>query len=110
MATDFSMYSGETKNINITINEQDGVTPVDLTGATITWHLKGSLRSGNILVSKDNNNGIIITDTANGKIRVQLSPADTSGLNGIYYHVCEITDLIGDHSVVLIGKITVSVV
>lgn len=99
----FSLYSGETRNIISNITEQDGITPVDLTGATVTWYLKNSKHSSTNLVTK-NNPPIIISGN---QITIPLHAADTSTLRGNYYHYCEMTDALGNSSVVFTGYMTV---
>jgi outer membrane lipoprotein-sorting protein len=85
------MYAGDTKNITISVTKDDG-TPLDLTGCTITWVLK-------------KNNSELVKTTTNGVIGLVAS--DTSDLNGIYPHECELTDQTGNVSTIFIGKVTI---
>lgn len=87
----FYMYAGDTKNLNISVTNDDG-SPLDLTGCTITWVLK-------------KNNSELVKTTTNGVI--ELEPSDTSDLYGIYPHECELTDQTGNVSTIFIGKVTI---
>lgn len=104
---DFEMYSGNTKNIACTIRDADGELK-DLTGCNIRWILqKSSTLDG--VISKTLidtvENGIEVVST--GIFNIILSPADTEGLSGKFYHECEIEDGDGNIFTVFIGKVTI---
>jgi len=105
MATDFSMYSGDSKSLAITITDSDGVA-VDLTGATVKYAIAASATATTKLVSKQTG-GLGIT-TASNVATVPLVPADTASLAGIYYQECEVTDTSGNVSTALVGTVVIA--
>src|SRR5690349_1491516 len=60
--------------------EEDGVTPFDLTGATVTLVMCPYGDTGNNVLQKD----ATITDDSNGECNVALVPADTEDFSGRY--------------------------
>lgn len=99
---DFEMYAGDTKKINVTATENG--SPMDLTGATIKW---GIVKNSVKVVSKDLTNGISITNPLGGNFTITLNPADTSTINGNYYHEAEVTDSVGNISTIMTGVIKI---
>jgi hypothetical protein len=57
----FEIHAGDSREIVVTVVDSQGAA-VDLTGATIAWHLAQSTGSGAPLVSKSSGDGIAITD------------------------------------------------
>ena len=97
VAADFTMYSGDSKNLQFTITDNDD-TPVDLTGATSSWILAASA-DGSALVTKTSGAGEITYSGGSTNIAtVAVDPADTASLAGRYYHELQITDTGGDVS------------
>lgn len=92
----FSMFAGDTKNINVTMT--DG-TP--LSGSSIKW---GLLKQGATVVSKTTSNGITV---AGSVFTIKLNASDTVGFVGRYYHEAEVTDMFGNVSTVMTGFITI---
>jgi hypothetical protein len=97
---DFEMFEGNTKIIRLTVKDNaDPPVVVDITGATVKWKLAkdakqtgvGDLAKGTgILIEKDTDDGITLTDAVNGKLEVLLEPIDTDGIKpGTYYHEVE---------------------
>jgi hypothetical protein len=102
----FSMYAGDSKNITITVTNDDG-TVLNLTNATVKWALKKRVKSTVNEIYKTTTDGIVITDSLNGVIKINVTPNDTTNLSGMYYHECEVTDQSGNVSTVTTGYITV---
>lgn len=100
----FNMYSGNTVPIYVTITDPTN-TAINLTGCTLKWTLQ--LR-GATLATKDTTNGIIITDAVNGKVRINLQPADTHQVSGSCDHELEMINTAGDVTTVMTGKINVT--
>lgn len=99
----FIMSAGDTVAVDFTLTEADGVTPLDLTGASVKWRLARAV-AGPALVSKDLSSGIVVTDAPGGLLTVTLLPDDTAELGGgRYYHEAEVTDAIADVSTVAVG-------
>lgn len=82
MASGFSRsaYLGDTITINVTVSRNGG--PVDLTGASLWFTGKESVDDADIdaVFQKTEIDGITITDAVNGRARIVIAPADTSGL------------------------------
>jgi hypothetical protein len=102
----FEIHAGDSRDIVVTVVDSQGGV-VDLTGATIAWHLAQSARAAAPAVAKSLGAGIAITDGANGVFTISLDPADTAALSGLYYHEAEVTDAAGHRSTVLTGVATV---
>jgi hypothetical protein len=90
----FSIYQGETKYLLIDVKDVE-----DLTGSTFTWTLK---QDETVLLTKTNDINVV-----NGKIQIKIVPDDTNGMNGTFFHVCEMIDTMGNGSVVTTGAVTV---
>lgn len=91
MAQDFTMYSGDTKNLAFTVSDSAG-SAVNLTGATATWTLSTSADSA-ATVTKTSGAGDITYSGDNTEIAtVALAGSDTASLSGVYYHELQITD------------------
>lgn len=105
MAQDFEMMAGDSKTLNITIQDADG-DPVDITDWTFKWQAAKSV-SKTALISKTSAGGISIIDPEAGQIEVEIDPADTDTLKGEYYHECEGTDPLGNKATPITGKMTI---
>lgn len=93
------MYSGESKNLVITIANSG-----DLTGANFTWKL--NVRN-NPVIKESVKGEITVTDSANGVVQVSLHPNDTNTLSGIFTHELQMTDAQGNVSVVLLDNLQI---
>ena len=101
----FTMWSGDTKVLEVTITDSDGAA-VDLTGATISYVLQRNVNSAAATISKTTDDGISITDASGGVFQITLDASDTASLSGSYYHECQITDASGNASTVFTGTVT----
>ena len=106
MATNFSMFAGDDKTIQVTVTDPDG-DPVDLTSATIKWQAAKSLGKASA-ISKSTSSGITITDAANGEFEVTILDTDTDDLVGTYQHEAEVTFTDGTKSTVLSGTMRIN--
>ena len=95
--TDFSIHSGDSRELQFTIIDENGAAVV-LTGATpIKWELARAAPGddaapmGAALVQKSLGSGVTITDDVTGKLTVVLAPANTEDLAGRHYFELEIT-------------------
>jgi len=104
----FSLYAGDSKNINITVTDDNGV-PVNLSDCKIIWGVKRNARASRYAVVKTSLDDIIITDTQNGKATIRIMPNDTFGLSGDFYHEAEFTDAMGNVTTLFLGTMTVQV-
>jgi hypothetical protein len=94
----YSMFPGNTAQFTVTALLSDGVTPFNLTGATVTWTAKLVPEFIATLWSKSTGADIIIPTPSNGQINLWNRPSDTSGLvpgQSIYNYVT-VTDTLGN--------------
>lgn len=101
-----AMVQGDNKVLSITVTDAAGAA-VDLTDATIRWHMSKSVNKRPAALEKATGSGITITDAANGVFTVTLDSADTESLRGLFYHEVEVIDGSGNVSTVTKGKITI---
>lgn len=107
----FTMTSGDSKRINFSINDKDGV-PLDITGAIAQFwasKLKNGKFSSTPVITKSsaNGGGITMTDAFSGALTVRLEPEDTDGLAGEYYVELQLVDVTGDVATAYTGTMTV---
>lgn len=112
MAHNYDLDASRDYELNLTIVQEDGTTPLDLTGATIRWALLGRYSwSTTPLVQKTSADAaqIVITDAPAGEATVYINPADTVNLGGkaCRYEV-DVTDALGNESTVLTGNVQVN--
>lgn len=96
---DFSMWSGDHKNVRFTTTDSNSAS-VDLAGASIIWTLSENARSGSLL-QLDTDGGVTISGCT---YTVSLSPTHTSGLAGTYYHESQARDSASDISTIAVGE------
>lgn len=102
MAINVSMVQGESRLIDVDVQETDG-SATDLEGASIVWKL-GASPFGTATLTKT---GVVDEDTE-GKFVVTIAPEDTQGLSGAMFHWAEI--VLSDNSVIkpFLGTFVVS--
>lgn len=94
---DIDAYIGESKIRTVTVREEAGET-VNLTGSTLVWTVE---KNGTVIFTKAPPLG-----TNNYECVLNLLPADTATLApGIYDHIVGMTDVLGNHSRILTGKL-----
>jgi len=105
------MYRGDTPDIDVTVTK-DGVA-VNLTGGTLRFSVKWRTQDADvdvIFVRTSPAGGIVFTDAVNGKARISLAAANTSGLPGrrvdLFYDL-QLTDSAGKIFTVLAGMFIV---
>ena len=86
---EFSMIAGTNFIITFNVYEEDCVTPLDLTGATIKWVLSPYGETSYRIITKT---GVI---SGVGEFYISLVAADTISLSGKYIHQPIITDFAG---------------
>lgn len=101
---DFEMFAGETKIINLTINNKDG-SPVDLTESSIMWIIKTGKNSS--IIKRSETNDVAIVDAVQGKCSIKLNPIDTANLCGFFRHKANMIDFVGNVSTVLTGSVNI---
>lgn len=81
----FCMLRGDTLIINITFKRDN--LPIDLSSCTIfsTFKYKIDDTDEQAIFTKSINNGITITDSANGLAQIQVDPIDTQSVVGEPY-------------------------
>ncbi len=107
----FSVYAGNTTDVTIDIDPDDGIT---LVGSTLVWkayeqQFGQPLAGVDPVLSKDNGVGgtLVVTDPVLQKLKVPLTYADTVGLLRNYYHETTVTDTDGATITVANGIMTV---
>lgn len=106
---DFSMYSGNSKALIVTVLDKPNGSPVSLASAqAIKWQLFHSTPiTADPIVSKSLLSGVTVTDAAGGVFTVSIAASDTAGLSGSYYHETEVTDSAGNKETVDSGFINI---
>lgn len=88
--------AGDDLEIEITAQD-DNSDPIDLTGATIVWHLKKTSRLSEVeVLEKTVGTGISLVNAAQGIFKVALTDTDTEDLKGTYIHITKITTSSGE--------------
>lgn len=107
MSSDFTMYAGDTKNVEITVTDEEGLV-IDLTDCELFWELSRIVGVQPPLLDKEIGSGLTVVTAAAGRFDVRLEPEDTESLEGVYYHEAKLVDDQGDVSTILSGWITIS--
>lgn len=108
MSSDFSMYAGDDKTIEVSVTDKNG-DAVDITSATIEWRAAKS-HNKTAAVTKTTSSGISITNGAGGVFQITLTDSDTEDLVGSYYHEAQVTFSSGLIATVLTGLMNVNAV
>lgn len=83
--------SGDTWEFTGPLNENDGVTPLPLTGASITWKVD-SLDGKTNFITCTLGSGITVTNLATATVQYQASATQTAPLKpGTYYDTLSVT-------------------
>lgn len=94
MSQDFTLVSGDTLALEIVITDPTGAA-VDLTtAAAITWLLIDR-RTRQPVITKTLADGITVGEIYQNVIIVNLAPADSAALAGLYAHELEVRDHAG---------------
>lgn len=107
MSSDFTMYAGDTKNIEITVTDESNVA-VNLTDAEIFWQMARVIGAVPSVLSKEIGAGLTVVDAVTGRFDILLDPSDTEGLSGVYHHEVRMIDGDGKVSTILQGTVTLS--
>lgn len=100
------MYGGESKDIRVTITDDNG-NPLDLGPLTTMSYTLSTGRGNGVLISKTLASGIVKTTPTSGICTITLAAADTSALRGTYYHQLEVIDSSSLVSVVMSGFVVI---
>lgn len=101
----FTMYRGETKQINMSITDASG-NPADLTSGSLTWIMSYNSNS-DILITKILNSGITLISGTGGLFRINFASGDTVLYQGDYYHQTEFVTAGEDRTILAIGYMTI---
>lgn len=106
---DVTIFAGDTKNIDVTVKDANGVE-IDITTISEIQYVvkKSALDAAISQVAKSLTGiGITLTDPANGIFTINFLPADTEILGyQEYYHEAELTDGGGNISTIFTGVLT----
>lgn len=97
--------AGDDISLKVTVEDKSG-NIVDLSNYTAKWVL-AEQPGGEVYVTKDTNGDITITDSVNGKMKIDINSSDTESLSGQKYHECEIVDDVGEVSTIFTGRFTI---
>jgi hypothetical protein len=98
----FSMYQGDTRNLNVTCLGVD-----DLSSSDLTWVSYRLTNNAIVLTKTTASGGGITVSGASNIFTVAIEPSDTLSLLGLYKHECELKDATGNISTIFVGKMTV---
>jgi len=101
------MFAGDTRDIVVSVVDQDGVK-VNLGTASVIWKMAKSdwkTNTSAVLITKNSSAGQI--GLADGSFTVHLASADTMTLEGTYYHEAQITLADGTIGTPLTGKVKI---
>lgn len=102
----FEIYQGDTKQIIITVYDEDGAI-LNLTGYNINWVMYKSTTK-ELILSKSLGSGITVPTPSNGQIVIDFLPVDTENvIPNTYLHECEISTSPTDVSTVTTGAVKV---
>jgi hypothetical protein len=107
---DIVIYAGDDTELSVSLFQNDGITPLDLTGAVVNWALASVYDVQVPLVEKSSATPgqVTITDIPGGLVSVFLVPADTADMGGQpYYHEVEVVQG-GTTVTVLVGAVVIS--
>jgi hypothetical protein len=90
----FPLFPGNTAQFVVTALQSDGVTPFNLTSATVVWTAKLDPASTLNIFSKSIGADVIVTTPTNGQIQTWYRPVDTNALlpNNTIYNFVTVTD------------------
>lgn len=102
----FVIVAGDDASLAFTIYAANGTTPLDLTGAAITWQMRSSWDSATALLTKtmDSPSDITVTDADSGTFTIAIADTDTDSIiPGRYPHAVKITDASSNETTVTLG-------
>jgi hypothetical protein len=111
VAQNLEIWGEDSIALDITIHQDDGVTPLNLHSTTANWAVSSIYDHSVALIRKTSATigEINITNEAQGLLTIFLTPADTDGLGGqLYYHEMEIVDGAGASVTVLTGTMAIN--
>ena len=102
------MWAGDYKDLIVTITGSDSAG-YSLTGASVTWIVEQEPGSGSLVhkhgVDTTAGSGLTISTST---LTISLSPADTSGLVGTYYHEAQAKDSASRIATLLVGTVKIN--
>lgn len=84
--TKITMIQGTSRNVKLTFVEDDGVTPIDLTGGKVYFTVNADETPDDDTSVAFQKTVTSHTDPTNGKTTVSIVPTDTSSLAADTYH------------------------
>jgi hypothetical protein len=104
------IWAGDDVELDVSLFEEDGTTPLDLTGSVVNWALVSAYDMSLKLISKTSSGsgGITVVDISNGLLKILIADEDTASLGGQpYYHEIEV--VVGGATVtVMTGAVTIN--
>jgi hypothetical protein len=103
---DFEMHQGDTKQITITIVDENG-TPKNLTGSTKKWEAYIKDQTTAVIAKTDGDISLVTVNGTNDSLRFTIDPVDTAGLLGLYAFEAEVVDASSNVSTVARGTMMI---
>ena len=97
------LFGTEDKVLAFTVDNGDGSTAVNITGAEITWKAARHPQATAVVTKTGT-----ITNAAAGQFTVTLADTDLANLDGVYYHEARMRDGSGNDTVVASGTLVVN--
>jgi len=102
---DFEIYSGDSKNLLVTVTDENN-NPVNITGAqSIVWAL---ISGDKVILRKTLSEGVMIINGPGGIFQISIAAADTAKLTGKYQHECRLVTADGMSGIIFTGTLTVN--
>lgn len=102
---DFEIYSGDSKNLSVTVTDENN-NPVNITGAqSIVWAL---ISGDKVILRKTLSEGVMIINGPGGIFQISIAAADTAKLTGKYRHECRLVTADGMSGIIFTGTLTVN--
>lgn len=101
----YSMISGDSKIVTVSLTDISGVAVDVSTAGTAIYKIASNPNADSVVyVTKTLSSGITISG---GTVSIGLSPSDTENLSGAYYHELFIVDGSGQQFRPVQGKVTI---
>lgn len=87
---------GDTRQVDVTFYQSDGVTPYDISGGTVFFTVNASSNPADDTAAVISKDVTVHTDPTAGQSRISLSSTDTTIDPGTYYYDVQLKDMSGN--------------
>jgi len=92
-----NVIRGDTRTVNLTFLQSDGITPINLAGGTVYFTVNSSDDPTDDTSAAFQKTATSFTDAAKGKHTFTLTHADTDITPGDYWYDAQYTDAVGNY-------------